>query len=60
MKFDNLVQDKNEVIKLSNILMKKFSAIKLELVVFSTDVSYKTNWAISQVKNFDISENKKI
>lgn len=50
------VQDKKNVRKLRDILIKNFPSDNWVLVVISDDAQYKNDWHMSKVKNFYMSE----
>ncbi len=56
-KFDKDPQNLTSVIKLRNILIKKFPYDNWELIVISSsDKEYKNDWKVPKVKNFYISD----
>lgn len=57
-KFDTCPQDKISVIKLRNVLMKKFPTDNWTLVVIADSAEYAYDWEIPRVKNFYISASK--
>ncbi|MDR3550955.1 MAG: DUF1796 family putative cysteine peptidase [Candidatus Babeliales bacterium] len=57
--FDNTPEDKENIIKLRDALMKSFPQSNWILVAIDTSAEYQNDWAIPNVKNFYISDHGK-